>query len=71
MEVMAVDDILKLKQLIDLGIPMTILARECHCSAASIQNYLIGKSVPSGSKQIAIKDGLNHILSTITQIIRE
>ena len=65
------DDVLKLKQLIDFGIPITILARECHCSPASIQNYLIGKSVPSGTKQIAIKDGLNHILNTVVQIVME
>lgn len=65
------DDILKLKQLIDLGIPVTVLARECHCTPASIQNYLIGKSVPSGSKQMAIKDGLSHILNAIIQIIKE
>jgi hypothetical protein len=71
MEVIVVDDILKLKQLIDFGIPITILARECHCSPASIQNYLIGKSIPSGTKQIAMKDGLNHILNTVIQIIRE
>ena len=65
------DDVLKLKQLIDFGIPITILARECHCSPASIQNYLIVKSVPSGTKQIAIKDGLNHILNTVVQIVME
>lgn len=63
------DDILKIKRLLDLGIPMTVLARECHCSPASIQNYIIGKSIPSGSKQIGIKDGLNQWLNKQKQII--
>ena len=65
------EDILKLKQLLDLGIPMTVLARECHCSPASIQNYLIGKSIPSGTKMMGIKDGLTHILRTVEAIIKE
>lgn len=30
------EDILKLKQLVEFGIPMTILARECHCTPTSI-----------------------------------
>lgn len=63
------EDILKLKQLLDLGIPMTVLARECHCSPASIQNYLIGKSIPSGTKMMGIKDGLYHWLNKQKQII--
>lgn len=63
------DDILKLKQLLDLGIPMTILARECHCSPASIQNYLIGKSTPSGTKALGIKEGLSYWLKKQKQII--
>lgn len=65
------DVVLKLRQLTDYGIPVLVLARECHCSVTSIRNYLSGASLPNGSKVIAIQDGLNHILSTITQIIRE
>lgn len=30
------NEILSLKKLIEFGIPMTVLARECHCTAASI-----------------------------------
>ena len=40
------EDILKLKQLVEFGIPMTVLARECHCTPTSIQNYITGKSLP-------------------------
>ena len=65
------DVVLKLRRLTDYGIPVLVLARECHCSVTSIRNYLSGASLPNGSKVMAIQDGLNHILSTITQIIRE
>lgn len=65
------DDILKLKQLFDLGIPMTVLARECRCSPASIQNYIIGKSLPSGTKILGIKEGLRHFAEKINSITRE
>lgn len=63
------NDILKLKQLLNLGIPATVLARECQCSPASIQNYIIGKSIPSGTKQINIKEGLANWLQKQRQII--
>lgn len=65
------DDILKLKQLFDLGIPTTVLARECHCSPASIQNYIMGKSIPTGTKALGIKDGLRHFTEKINSITRE
>jgi hypothetical protein len=65
------NDILKLKQLLDLGIPMTVLARECHCSPASIQNYINGKSIPSGTKALGIKEGLRHFTDKINSITRE
>lgn len=65
------DVVLKLRRLTDYGIPVLVLARECHCSVTSIRNYLSGASLPNGSKVMAIQDGMNHILSTITQIIRE
>ena len=65
------NEILKLKQLTDYGIPILVLARECHCSVTSIRNYISGASIPNGSKQIAIKDGLNHILNTLAEIIKE
>lgn len=65
------DVVLKLRQLTDYGIPVLVLARECHCSVTSIRNYLSGASLPNGSKVMAIQDGLNHILQTIEAIIRE
>lgn len=65
------DVVLKLRQLTDYGIPVLVLARECHCSVTSIRNYLSGASLPNGGKVIAIQDGLNHILQTIEAIVRE
>lgn len=65
------NEVEKLRRLNELGIPVHVLARECHCVPASIQNYMKERSIPSGSKQIAIKDGLNHLLNTITQIVEE
>ena len=60
-----------LKRLRDFGFSVPLLARECHCSPAAIVKYISGQGLPNGSKVMAIQDGLNHILSTITQIIRE
>lgn len=65
------DEVIKLKKLADFGIPILILARECHCSVTSIRNYLSGASIPNGSKMIAIQDGLNNLINTLTQIIRK
>lgn len=65
------DEVMKLKELINFGIPVLVLARECHCSVTSIRNYISGASIPNGSKTIAIKDGLDHLLNTMTQIIKE
>ena len=65
------DEVLKLKKFADFGIPVLILARECHCSVTSIRNYLSGASLPNGSKTIAIKEGLNHIVQTLEAIMRE
>ena len=65
------DEVMKLKKIADFGIPINVLARECHCSSTSIRNYLTGASLPNGSKVMAIKDGLNHLLNTIEAIVRE
>lgn len=65
------NEVLKLKKLADYGIPVLILARECHCSVTSIRNYLSGASLPNGSKMIAIQDGLEHIIQTLEAIVRE
>jgi len=65
------DDILKLRQLVEFGIPMTVLARECHCTPTSIQNYVIGRSIPNGTKALGIKDGLRHFTEKINLITKE
>lgn len=65
------EDIPKLKKLIEFGIPLWLLARECHCTSASIQNYVSGRSLPNGTKSITIKEGLAHILETMEAILKE
>ena len=65
------NEVLKLKQLTDFGIQISLLARECHCAQSTIYKYINDESLPTGNKQIAIKDGLNHILNHIEAIIRE
>lgn len=64
-------EVQQLKQLLDFGIPINVLARECHCNPASISNYVKGQSLPNGSKILAIKDGLRHIIQTLNDIIKE
>lgn len=64
-------EVLQLARLYEFGISIPVLARECHCSPASIQNYITGRTLPTGTKQMAIKDGINHILTILTQIIKE
>ena len=65
------NEVMKLKELADLGIPVLVLARECHCSVTSIRNYLSGASIPNGGKVLAIQDGINHIAETINYIARK
>lgn len=65
------NEVTRLKQFADYGIPVLVLARECHCSVSSIRNYLSGASLPNGSKVIAIQDGLNHIVETLARFSKE
>ena len=65
------NEVEKLKKIADFGIPATILARECCCSAASIRNYISGASLPNGTKTVAIDDGLTNILNVIKAIVEE
>ena len=60
-----------LKRLRDFGFSIPLLARECHCSPAAIIKYISGQGLPNGSKTMAIRDGLAHILQTIEAIVRE
>ena len=64
-------EVKKLQMLFEFGIPIQILARECRCSPSSIRNYIAGTALPSGSKQIAIKDGLKHFTDMIIAITKE
>lgn len=65
------EEVRKLKYLIDFGIQISLLARECHCAQSTIYKYINGESLPSGSKQIALREGLNHLLKSIEAIVRE
>lgn len=64
-------EVKKLQMLFEFGIPIQILARECRCSPSSIRNYIAGTALPSGSKQIAIKDGLKRFTDMIIEITKE
>ena len=60
----------QLQELIEFGIPITLLARECHCTPRTIQNYLQRKSVPTGTKIMNVKDGLKRLQEKINLILR-
>ena len=59
----------KIRMLVDYGIPMTTIARECHCDPSTLYKYMRGVSLPSGAKQIAIQEGLQKMLNDMNQII--
>lgn len=58
-----------LQAFVDLGISVATLARECHCAPATIRSYLKGESLPTGSKQIAIREGLQEFISKQQKIL--
>jgi hypothetical protein len=65
------EEILKLRRLKEFGIPVSVLARECHCSLSAMNHYINEMNLPNGAKTMAIKDGLKHIFNTIMTIIKE
>ena len=65
------EEIVKLRRLKEFGIPVSVLARECHCSLSAMNHYINGINLPNGAKTMAIKDGLEHIFNTIMAIIKE
>lgn len=65
------EEVHALRQLIDFGIPVVLLARECKCTPASIQNYISGRSIPSGTKILSIKEGFQHIKDELARIMGE
>lgn len=64
-------EITQLQRLYDFGIPVTILARECNCSLATMHNYIHNRSIPTGTKMLEIKNGLKQMLNKIYQIVEE
>ena len=65
------NEVLKLKKFADFGIPVLVLARECHCSVTSIRNYLSGASIPNGGKAIGINEGLRNLVEKLDLIAKE
>lgn len=61
----------KLTALFELGISVPVLARYCNCGEGSIHNYIKSRSLPSGTKQLLIQEGLRKLLSDIKEIIEE
>ena len=60
-----------LRALKECGISIALLAQECNCSRATIINYINGASLPTGTKQILIRDGLKNFVNKLTEIIEE
>ena len=61
-----------LKKLIkEANVRKDVLARLCNCTPASIQNYIQGRSIPSGTKLLSIREGLKNYKALINSIIEE
>lgn len=60
-----------LRALKECGISIALLAQECNCSRATIINYINGASLPTGTKQILIRDGLKNFVNKLTAIVEE
>lgn len=63
-----------LKYLLDPSgpaVPLNVLARLCHCTGVTIQNYIHGRSIPTGTKMMGIKEGLRKYKEMINNIIQE
>ena len=52
-------------------VQINVLAQFCNCSPSAIANYIRGASVPSGTKLIGIKEGINKYKTLINSIIME
>ena len=52
-------------------IPIVVLADICGCSHTCIANYINGKTLPNGTKSVAIKEGLEKYKELINDIILE
>ena len=65
-------EIKMLKRLVnEANVQINVLTNLCHCSPSAIANYIRGTNLPSGSKLIAIKEGLRKYKEMINQIIYE
>lgn len=55
----------------ELGIKLETLGQYCGCSAASIRNYILGASLPNGTKSVLIDEGLQAYKNRINELIGE
>ena len=55
----------------DAKIQINVLAELCHCSPTAIANYIHDVNLPTGSKQLAIQEGLRKYKEMINRIIQE
>ena len=61
-----------LKQLVfEANVQINVLAKLCNCSPSAIANYIRGTNLPTGSKQLSIKEGIRKYKELIDQIIQE
>ena len=55
----------------DMGIRLETLAQYCNCSTTSIRNYILGLSLPNGTKSVLIDEGLQDYKKKISELIGE
>lgn len=53
----------------EANVQTNVLAKFCQCSPSAMANYIKGINLPSGSKLIAIKEGLKKYREMVNQII--
>ena len=66
------DEVIMLKRLAaEAKVPIAVLAELCHCTGPCITNYTHDRSLPNGTKVIAIREGLKKYKELINDIILE
>lgn len=55
----------------EANVQTNVLAKLCNCSVSAMANYIKGINMPSGSRIIAIREGLKKYREMVDNIIRE
>ena len=71
-EVIKMHELEILRRLVyEANVQTNVLAKFCQCSPSAMANYIKGINLPSGSRLIAIKQGLRKYKEMVNQIIGE